>query len=74
MAQAKTNKRSYNKINGTWACESDGVMNKLIKDEMGHRGYIMSDWNGRSFDFLPPEFLLIGMQPNIPRLEAQMGA
>lgn len=38
---------SYNKVNGTWACESDGVMNKLLKDELGHRGYIMSDWNGK---------------------------
>ncbi|KAL1796643.1 hypothetical protein ACET3X_005183 [Alternaria dauci] len=38
---------SYNKINGTWACESDGVMNKLLKDELGHRGYIMSDWNAQ---------------------------
>jgi beta-glucosidase-like glycosyl hydrolase len=41
--------RSYNKINGTWACESESVMNKLLKDELGHRGYIMSDWNGKSF-------------------------
>ncbi|KAG9189341.1 beta-glucosidase [Alternaria panax] len=38
---------SYNKINGTWACESEGVMNKLLKDELGHRGYIMSDWNAQ---------------------------
>ncbi|KAI4713236.1 glycoside hydrolase 3 [Alternaria sp. Ai002NY15] len=38
---------SYNKVNGTWACESDGVMNKLLKDELGHRGYIMSDWNAQ---------------------------
>jgi beta-glucosidase-like glycosyl hydrolase len=21
-------------------------MNKLLKDELGHRGYVMSDWNG----------------------------
>ncbi|KAF1942285.1 hypothetical protein EJ02DRAFT_444230 [Clathrospora elynae] len=38
---------SYNKVNGTWACESDGVMNKLLKDELGHKGYIMSDWNAQ---------------------------
>jgi beta-glucosidase len=37
---------SYNKVNGTWSCESDSVMNKLLKDELGFRGYIMSDWNG----------------------------
>jgi beta-glucosidase len=38
---------SYNKVNGTWACESDSVMNKILKDELGFRGYIMSDWNGK---------------------------
>ncbi|KAJ4363580.1 glycoside hydrolase 3 [Neocucurbitaria cava] len=38
---------SYNKINGTWACENDGIMNKLLKDELGFRGYIMSDWNAQ---------------------------
>ncbi|CBX97437.1 hypothetical protein IAQ61_007149 [Plenodomus lingam] len=38
---------SYNKVNGSWACESDDVMNKLLKEEMGFRGYIMSDWNAQ---------------------------
>jgi beta-glucosidase len=38
---------SYNKLNGTWACESDSVMNKILKDELGFRGYIMSDWNAQ---------------------------
>ena len=37
---------SYNKVNGTWACESDAVMNKLLKNELGFRGYVLSDWNG----------------------------
>ncbi|KAH7408490.1 beta-glucosidase 1 precursor [Phaeosphaeria sp. MPI-PUGE-AT-0046c] len=38
---------SYNKVNGTWACESDMVMNKLLKEELGFRGYVMSDWNAQ---------------------------
>ncbi|KAK7735577.1 glycoside hydrolase 3 [Cytospora paraplurivora] len=38
---------SYNKINGTWACENDGVMNGLLKSELGFQGYIMSDWNAQ---------------------------
>jgi beta-glucosidase len=38
---------SYNKLNGTWACESDSVMNKILKDELGFKGYIMSDWNAQ---------------------------
>lgn len=38
---------SYNKVNGQWACESDDVMNGLMKTELGFRGYIMSDWNAQ---------------------------
>lgn len=38
---------SYNKINGTWACENDGVLNKLLKDELGFPGYVVSDWNAQ---------------------------
>ena len=35
---------SYNKLDGTWACENDQVMNKFLKTEMGFPGYIMTDW------------------------------
>ncbi|KAI0429437.1 glycoside hydrolase superfamily [Xylaria sp. FL1042] len=38
---------SYNKINGTWACENDGTMNKLLKQELGFKGYVMTDWNAQ---------------------------
>ncbi|KAJ5664696.1 hypothetical protein N7462_011509 [Penicillium macrosclerotiorum] len=38
---------SYNKVNETWACESDAILNQLMKDELGFRGYIMSDWNAQ---------------------------
>ncbi|KAK2002988.1 glycosyl hydrolase family 3 N terminal domain-containing protein [Colletotrichum falcatum] len=35
---------SYNKVNGTWSCENDMVMKKLLKQELGFPGYIMTDW------------------------------
>ncbi|PLB34810.1 beta-glucosidase [Aspergillus candidus] len=38
---------SYNKINGTWACENDEVLNKLLKEELGFPGYVMTDWNAQ---------------------------
>lgn len=38
---------SYNKLNGTWACESDAVLNDLLKEELGFPGYVMSDWNAQ---------------------------
>jgi beta-glucosidase len=38
---------SYNKINFTWACESDIAMNRLLKNELGFKGYVMSDWDAQ---------------------------
>jgi beta-glucosidase len=38
---------SYNKINGSWACENDKALNGLLKKELGFQGYVMSDWNAQ---------------------------
>ena len=38
---------SYNKINSTWACENEGILNKILKDQLGFRGHVLSDWNGK---------------------------
>ncbi len=35
---------SYNKINGTQACQNDQTLNGLLKGELGFRGNVMSDW------------------------------
>jgi len=35
---------SYNKINNTWACENDQILNKDLKGRMGFKGFVMSDW------------------------------
>ncbi|EEY22483.1 beta-glucosidase [Verticillium alfalfae VaMs.102] len=35
---------SYNRVNGTHACENSGVLNDLLKTELGFPGYVMSDW------------------------------
>jgi beta-glucosidase len=37
---------SYNRINGTYACENSKSQNGLLKEELGFQGYIMSDWGG----------------------------
>ncbi|KAK4220888.1 beta-glucosidase cel3A [Podospora fimiseda] len=36
---------SYNKVNGSWACENDKLLNGLLKTELGFPGYVVSDWN-----------------------------
>lgn len=38
---------SYNKLNGTWACESDPALKKILKEELGFQGYVMTDWDAQ---------------------------
>ncbi len=35
---------SYNLINGRWACENDYLLNKVLKQDWGFKGYVMADW------------------------------
>ena len=37
---------SYNRVNGDHACESDWLLNKVLKKDWGYRGWVMSDWGG----------------------------
>eukprot|EP01065_Artemidia_motanka_P046836 TRINITY_DN718_c0_g1_i1.p1 TRINITY_DN718_c0_g1~~TRINITY_DN718_c0_g1_i1.p1 ORF type:complete len:708 (+),score=255.58 TRINITY_DN718_c0_g1_i1:59-2125(+) len=36
---------SYNKINGTYACENDFTLNTVLKGWLGFEGFVMSDWD-----------------------------
>jgi beta-glucosidase len=38
---------SYNKLNTTWACENNKILNGILKGELGFKGYVMSDWNAQ---------------------------
>jgi beta-glucosidase len=35
---------SYNLINGRWGCENDYLLNKVLKNDWGFKGFVMSDW------------------------------
>ncbi|KAI9147001.1 putative beta-glucosidase G [Paramyrothecium foliicola] len=35
---------SYNRFNGTYACENEYLLQDVLRDEMGFDGYIISDW------------------------------
>ncbi|KAI9251582.1 glycoside hydrolase superfamily [Sporodiniella umbellata] len=35
---------SYNRINGTYACENDYTLNTVLKKELGFKGFVQSDW------------------------------
>lgn len=35
---------SFNKVNGTYACENDYLLNTILRKELGFRGFVCSDW------------------------------
>ncbi|MGH9881177.1 MAG: beta-glucosidase family protein [Pyrinomonadaceae bacterium] len=37
---------AYNKFRGEHACHNDYLLNKVLKDEWGFKGLVVSDWNG----------------------------
>lgn len=44
---------SYNHINGPFACGNTDTLNKILKGELGFKGFVTSDWGGvHSVSFL----------------------
>lgn len=37
---------SYNRVNGSYACQNSKALNGLLKEELGFQGYVVSDWGG----------------------------
>lgn len=35
---------SFNKVNGTYVCENDYLLNNILRKELGFRGFVCSDW------------------------------
>eukprot|EP00759_Apiculatamorpha_spiralis_P017422 PhF_6_TR2342/c0_g1_i1/m.4190/K05349/bglX; beta-glucosidase len=35
---------SYNKINSVWSCENNGTLMTDLKERIGFKGFVMSDW------------------------------
>ncbi|OGM48425.1 hypothetical protein ABOM_003397 [Aspergillus bombycis] len=45
-AQASAAMCSYNRVNGSYACQNSKLLNGLLKEELGFQGYVMTDWGG----------------------------
>jgi beta-glucosidase len=35
---------AYNKVNGDYACGNDFLLNRVLKQDWGYKGWVMSDW------------------------------
>lgn len=37
---------AYNKVDGSWCAENEMLLNKILREEWGFRGMVISDWGG----------------------------
>jgi len=53
---------SYNKVNGTYACGNRDVLIKILREELGFKGFVTSDWGATH----APSFINDGLDMEMP--------
>lgn len=56
---------SYNRVNSHYACESDYLLNEVLKKDWGFKGWVMSDW-GATHSTVPAANNGLDQQSGIP--------
>ena len=56
---------SYNRIRGHYACESEWLLNTVLKKDWGFKGYVMSDW-GATHSTIPAALRGLDQQSGWP--------
>lgn len=56
---------AYNRVNGVYACESDYLLNQVLKQDWGFKGWVMSDW-GATHSTVPAANNGLDQQSGIP--------
>jgi len=63
QAQPWTIMCSYNRLNGTYACENHHLLTEILRDDWGYQGYVMTDWGAMNRRV---EALLAGCELEMP--------
>ena len=53
---------SYNKVNGTYACGNSNTLVKILRQELGFKGFVTSDWGATH----APSFVIHGLDMEMP--------
>jgi beta-glucosidase len=56
---------AYNRVNGVYACESNYLLNEVLKQDWGFKGWVMSDW-GATHSTVPAANNGLDQQSGIP--------
>lgn len=56
---------SYNRVNGVYACENNYLLNEVLKQDWGFKGWVMSDW-GATHSTIPAANHGLDQQSGVP--------